>query len=143
LKRDTSPAKMVKDKVYCNIIRAIESICTELKKSGSEYARLIAGLLLEIGVHKWFTIYRRRTTVEGTFGIMKSSYNLLKRTTSQSLPITGEENIKKHVSLVIIAMQINAIYRYLMLQKETGILKPSSKKKLKISQTPNFYYLIL
>ena len=125
LKRDTSPNKLLKDKVYCNIIRAIETICNELKNSEYEYTRFIAELLLEIGVHKWFSIYRRRATIEGTFGIWKSSYYLLKRTPEQSLPVVGSENIKKHVALVVIAMQINALYRYLMVQSDTGILKPS------------------
>jgi len=49
LKRDTSPNKLLEDKVYYNIIKAIESICNELKSSEYEYARFIADLLLEIG----------------------------------------------------------------------------------------------
>lgn len=131
LKRDTSPDKILEDKVYCNIIKAIETICRELQGSKSEYARLIASLLLEIGIHKWFSIYRRRATIEGTFGIWKSSYHLLKRTPSQSLPVIGAENIKKHTALVVIAMQINALYRYLMVQSDTGILKPSLAFRIK------------
>jgi len=35
------------------------------------------------------------------------------------------------VSLVIIAMQINALYWYLMLQTDTGTLKPSLSFTLK------------
>lgn len=131
LKRDTSPGEMLKDKVYCDIIEAIKTICNDLKSSKSDYARLISRIFLEIGIHDWFTIYRRRATIEGTFGIMKSSYHLLRRTPSQSLPIKGKENVNRHVSLVIIAMQINSLYRYLMLQKDTGILRPSLAFTLK------------
>ena len=131
LKRNTSPDALLKDKVYCNIIKAIEWICTELQASEYDYAKFIANYLLEIGIHKWFTLYRRRSTIEGTFGIMKSSYHLLKRTPSQSLPVTGAENVEKHAALVIIAMQINALYRYLMLQKDSGILKPTLAFTLK------------
>ena len=131
LKRNTSPDALLKDKVYCNIIKAIEWICTELQASEYDYAKFIANYLLKIGIHKWFTMYRRRSTIEGTFGIMKSSYHLLKRTPSQSLPVTGAENVEKHTALVIIAMQINALYRYLMLQKDSGILKPTLAFTLK------------
>jgi len=76
-------------------------------------------------VHKWFSIYRRRATIEGTFEIWKFAYYLLRRTPEQSLPVVGSENIKKHVVLVVIALQINALYRYLMVQSNTGILRPS------------------
>lgn len=131
LKCDTSPDKILEDKVYRNIIGAIETICRHLQTSKSAYARLISSLLLELGVHNWFSTYRRRSTIEGLFGIIKSSYHLLKRTPSQSLPITGVKNVKRHVSLVIIAMQINALYRYFMLQRDTGILKPSLAFTLK------------
>jgi hypothetical protein len=131
LKRNTSPDKLLEDKVYRRSIEAIKTICAHLQSSDSNYAKFISSILLDIGIHNWFTIYRRRATIEGTFGIMKSSYHLLKRTPSQSLPIKGKENVKKHVSLVIIAMQINALYRYLMLQTDTGILKPSLSFTLK------------
>jgi len=120
-----SPDGLLKDEAYVGIIEKIETICEYLCKNGSEYAQFIGTLLLEIGIHEWFTIYRRRGTIEGMIGIIKAYYNLLKRTRSQSLPVTGAENIEKHSSLVIIAMQINAFFRYLMLRKETGILKPS------------------
>ncbi|MHA1253544.1 MAG: hypothetical protein ACTSRP_26455 [Candidatus Helarchaeota archaeon] len=125
LKRYRSPDKILEDKVYCNIIKAIETIRKELQGSESEYARLIAILLLEIELHQYFSIYRRRITIEGTFGIWKSSYHLLKRTPNQSISIIGAENIKKHAALVEIAMQINTLYRYLMVQSDTGILKPN------------------
>jgi len=114
LKRDTSPDKLLKDKVYCNIVKAVETIYKELRGSETEYAQYIANLFLEIGVYKWSSIYRCRSTIEGTFRTWKSSYYLLKRTQSQSLPVIGTENIKKHVALLVIAMQINAFYRYLM-----------------------------
>ncbi len=131
LNRDTSPAALLKDIPYSKMLEVIQAICKELQQSGSNYAKVVASFLLEVGIHEWFTIYRRRGTIEGTFGILKSSYHLLKRTPSQSLPVTGKENISKHAALVVIAMQINAFYRYLMLQKDTGILKPSLTFSLK------------
>ena len=134
LKRDTSPDKLLKDKVYCNIVKAVETIYKELRGSETEYAQYIANLFLEIGVYKWSSIYRCRSTIEGTFRTWKSSYYLLKRTQSQSLPVIGTENIKKHVALLVIAMQINAFYRYLMVQGDTGILKPSLAFTLRKSE---------
>jgi len=131
LKRDTSPDALLKDKPYTKMLQVIQTICQELQQFGSNYAQVVASFFLEVGIHEWFTIYRRRGTIEGTFGILKSSYHLLKRTPSQSLPVSGKENISKHAALVVIAMQINAFYRYLMLQKDTGILKPSLTFSLK------------
>ncbi|MHA1358089.1 MAG: transposase [Candidatus Helarchaeota archaeon] len=131
LQRDTSPAALLTDIPYAKILEVIETICRKYVQSGSNYAKVVASFYLEIGIHEWFTIYRRRATIEGTFGILKSSYHLLRRTPSQSLPVTGKENISKHAALVVIAMQVNAFYRYLMLQKDTGILKPSLTFSLK------------
>ena len=74
LKRDTSPDKLLEDKVYLKTISAIKTICGHLKSSDSNYAKFISSILLNIEIHNWFTIYRRRATIEGTFGIMKSSY---------------------------------------------------------------------
>ena len=131
LNRDTSPAALLKDIPYSKIIQVVETICKKLRQSGSNYAKVVASFYLEVGIHEWFTIYRRRATIEGTFGILKSSYSLLRRTPSQSLPVRGKENITKHAALVVIAMQINAFYRYLVLQKDTGILRPSLTFSLK------------
>lgn len=131
LKRDTNPEALLKDKPYAKMLQVIQVICQELQQHGSNYAQVVASFFLEVGIHEWFTIYRRRGTIEGTFGILKSSYHLLKRTPSQSLPVTGKENISKHAAFVVIAMQINAFYRYLVLQRDTGILKPSLTFSLK------------
>ncbi|MHA1252735.1 MAG: hypothetical protein ACTSRP_22300 [Candidatus Helarchaeota archaeon] len=54
--------------------------------------------------------------IEDTFGIRKLAYYLLRKRSAQSLLVVGSENIKKSVISVVIEMQINALYRYLMKQ---------------------------
>ncbi len=122
---DFSPAGLLKDRRYCQQIQAIETYCRQLLTSELPYCQAIAEYLLEIGIHQWYTIYRRRATIEGTIGILKTAYSLLRRSKDQAVPVKGKKNVFKHAALVINAMQINALYRILMLHEHTGQLKPS------------------
>ena len=131
LKCDVSPDALLQDKDYKVRLQESQALCEKLLQSEAPYDRLIANFFLKIGIHEWFTVYRRRGTIEGTFGILKTCYALLKRTPNQPLPVIGKEHIQKHVGFVILAMQITALYRYLMLQKDTGLLKPSLAFSLK------------
>lgn len=122
---DASPEGLLKDSLYIQKVSEIEAYCKQLLASESAYCQAIGEYLLEVGVHEWFTVYRRRATIEGTFGILKTSYNLLRRSKDQAVPVKGKKNVFKHSALVINAMQLNALYRILMLQENTGQLKPS------------------
>jgi hypothetical protein len=124
-KGDFSPEGLLKDSRYSLKVSQIEAYCTSLLPSKTAYCQFIAEYLLEIGIHNWFTIYRRRATIEGTFGILKTSYSLLRRSQDQAVPVKGKKNVYKHSAWVIHAMQINALYRILMLRDHIGQLKPS------------------
>jgi len=122
---DPSPEGLLNDPDYCQKIGEIEAYCKELLESKSAYCQAIGEYLLEVGIHEWFTVYRRRATIEGTFGILKTSYSLLRRSKDQAVPVKGKKNVFKHSALVVNAMQLNALYRILMLQENIGQLKPS------------------
>ncbi|MHA1248894.1 MAG: hypothetical protein ACTSRP_02765 [Candidatus Helarchaeota archaeon] len=51
LKHDTSSDALLKNKIYCKIIRIIETIYKEFQNSDSKYTRVIIRILLEIGIY--------------------------------------------------------------------------------------------
>jgi len=110
-KGDSSPKGLLKDCRYRLEISQLEDYCTHLLPSEAAYCQAIAEYLLEIGIHQWFTIYRRWATIKGTFDILKTSYSLLRRSQDQAVPIKSKKNVYEHSSWVIHAMQINALYR--------------------------------
>jgi hypothetical protein len=122
---DSTPEGLLKDPSYRHQIGAIEDYCKQILHSKSAYCQAVGEYLLEVGIHEWFTVYRRRATIEGTFGILKTSYSLLRRSKDQAVPVKGKKNVFIHSALVVNAMQLNALYRILMLQENIGQLKPS------------------
>jgi hypothetical protein len=113
-----------------NHITQIKTLIVECKASKSEFTQFFGHLLDEIGIERYYRIYKNRSVIEGLFGMSKSCYSLLGRA-DRVLPVKGEIEVEIHSCLTLLAMQFLALINYRIYHLQESLLSSFYVLKLK------------
>ena len=103
-------------------IKMLEDLLYEQLGSNLPSTKIVARNLLNIGVHNFIELYKRRSIIEALIGDAKETYCLLGKTNNK-LIIMGQERVTVEVLFIFIGLQFKAMTHYRLMKSQNHLLK--------------------